>query len=378
MRYFFPVACVACLVILAGCPAPQPGDVAALGREIFFDKDLSNPPGQACASCHVPESGFADPYQAVSHGAFQIRFGFRNAPSITYAAFSPALHFDPTVRPGIMEGMYVGGMFWDGRVDTLEEQAKQPLLNSVEMNATKDSVVAAIRKASYAGLFLRVFGLDSLGDVDKAYDNAAHALAEFMRSSEVNPFSSKFDCSQKGQVQLSDAEQNGYALFTGKAKCANCHTATSETEGVPPLFTSFGYQNTGNPRNPDNPYYFMPASINPDGENFVDLGLGAFLRKSGMSEADAAKQDGKVKIPSLRNCALTAPYMHNGGFETLRDVIVFDNTRDVVTGYTPEVPQNVHRHMPPMMGTFGQLGLTDQEIDDIVAFLQTLTDGYQP
>ena len=111
---------------------------------------------------------------------------------------------------------------------------------------------------------------------------------------------------------------------------------------------------------------------------YIDRGLGDFLRSAGYSAA-AAKEDGKFKIPSLRNCAITAPYEHNGVFKTLREVVMFNNTRDIPgAGWpAPEVPRNVHRHMPPMPRTFGQLGLTDQQVDDIVAFLGTLTDGFQ-
>jgi cytochrome c peroxidase len=178
-----------------------------------------------------------------------------------------------------------------------------------------------------------------------------------------------------GLVALTDSEAQGLALFTGKAKCSNCHSLENPDPvafpGLKPLFTNFGHQNTGVPANPENLYYKMPQKFNPDGKNFVDLGLGAVVGDP--------KENGKFKIPSLRNCAVTPPYMHNGYFKTLREVIVFNNTRDVPgSGYpAPEVPENVHRHMPPMPGTFGQLGLTKQEINNIVAFLKTLTDGYE-
>jgi cytochrome c peroxidase len=148
----------------------------------------------------------------------------------------------------------------------------------------------------------------------------------------------------------------------------------------PALFTNFGYQNLGVPRNPELPYYSLPSPLNPDGEDYVDLGLGGFLRQIGVPEEQAAMEDGKFKISSLRNCAITAPYEHNGVFKTLKEVVMFNNMRDVPeAGYPPpEVPQNVHRHMGNMPRTFGKLGLTEQQVDDIVAFLETLTDGYTP
>jgi cytochrome c peroxidase len=215
----------------------------------------------------------------------------------------------------------------------------------------------------------------------------------------VNPYTSKFDAWQAGKAPFTAAESRGFALFTGKAKCKNCHSADPGPDGKP-LFTNFGYQNTGVPRNAGLPFYRLPADLNPDGEKFMDRGLGDVLRKAGVAEADAAREDGKFKIPSLRNVAATPPYMHNGVFTTLRQVVVFNNTRDVAERPAAEVPQNVHRHTSarhgaqhgmqhgagahghrPMAveeGTFGRLGLTDQEVDDVVAFLETLTDGYRP
>ncbi len=358
-----------------------------LGKKLFFDTNLSKPVGQSCASCHEPAFGFADPrsYLPVSEGAIPSRFGNRNAPSAAYAMFSPELYYDPTMRPGIMEGMYVGGLFWDGRVDTLEEQAKQPFVNPLEMhNPNKKIVVLSVRQSEYAGLFKQVFGSSAFKYAELAYEYVAEALAAYMRSPEVNPFTSKYDYWKKGEAEFTDSEARGYMLFTNitmmGAKCANCHSVSSDESQSPSLFTNFGYQNVGTPRNPELLYYFLPLPLNPAGDNYVDRGLGDFMRSAAYPEEQAAKEDGKFKIPSLRNCAVTAPYEHNGVFKTLRDVVVFNNTRDVPgAGWpAPEVAENVHRHMPPMPRTFGQLGLTDQQVDDIVVFLQTLTDGYQP
>ncbi len=255
----------------------------------------------------------------------------------------------------------------------LEEQAKLPFLNHLEMNSpNKATVILKINTGGYAKLFRNVCGLKAYKNIDSAFNCVANALAAYMRTPEVNPFTSKYDAWKAGQAQLTAAENNGYLLFTGQAKCTNCHTE--------PYFTNFGHQNIGVPRNPDLPYYNLPKRLNPDGQNFIDLGLGGFLRSSGVPEDQAAKEDGKFKIPSLRNVALTAPYEHNGYFQTLREVVVFNNTRDVPEANwpAPEVAQNVHRHMPPEPGTFGELGLSDVQIDNIVAFLQTLTDGYKP
>jgi len=306
----------------------------------------------------------------VSAGVLPGRYGDRNSPSAAYAAFSPPLHFDPTMRPGIMEGMYVGGQFWDGRANTLEEQAMGPPLNPLEMHNPDEQTVVEKLRLGYEAQFTELFGAGSLDDVKTAYSLMAQAIAEYERSPELCRFDSKYDqhVANPEAVPLTDSESRGLALFTGNAKCANCHSMDTSLAGKA-LFTSFGYQNIGVPKNPANPFYFLPKSLNPDGADYVDLGLGAFLNDP--------KLNGKHKIPTLRNVALTSPYMHNGFFKTLREIVDFDNTRDVVSSWPPaEVSENVHRHMPPMPGTFGRLGLTDDEIDDIVAFLMALTDGY--
>lgn len=355
-------------------------ELVALGRAIFFDPNLSRPIGQSCASCHDAAAGFADPnHLAVSEGAIESRVGNRNAQSIAYAMFSPELYYDDqNLTPAIPEGQYKGGLFWDGRASTLAEQAKQPFLNPLEMhNPNLKTVVHSVRQSNYAGLFASIFGPASLKNEEQAFEYIAQALAAYMRSPEVSPFTSKYDYWKKGEAEFTDAELRGYMLFQpmGKGRCANCHA-----EGELGLFTNFGHQNLGTPANPDLPYYEMPPAINPDGSSYVDRGLGDFLRSIGVSEEEAAKEDGKFKIPSLRNCAVTAPYTHNGVHQTLRDVVVFNNTRDLPdAGWPePEVAENVHRHPMEMPGTLGRLGLTDQEIDDIVAFLETLTDGYVP
>ncbi len=363
---------------------PVLNPIEQLGKNIFFDANLSRPVGQSCASCHDPGFGFADPAgTAVSHGAVQGRVGNRNAPSVSYAAFSPQMYFDPTTTPAIPEGQYKGGLFWDGRADTAEAQALQPFLNPLEMhNPDQKQVVLAVRQSDYADLFRQVFGQDAFKDLDNAFDCIGQAIAAYERSAEVNPFTSKFDYWKKGQAAFTEAELRGYMLFTDTtmmgAKCANCHSVSADESVAPSLFTNFGHQNLGVPRNPELPFYFLPKPLNPAGASYIDLGLGDFLRSIGVSEELAAKEDGKFKIPSLRNCAVTAPYEHNGVFKTLREVVMFNNTRDVPGAGWPasEVPQNVHRH-PSMDRTLGKLRLTDQQVDDIVAFLMTLTDGYQ-
>lgn len=334
-----------------------------LGKRLFYDKNLSTPPGQACADCHSPEAGFGDanPNLPVSQGVHKDRFGKRNDLTAAYASFSPAFHYDAN------ENAYVGGYFWDGRAATLEEQAKGPFLNVLEMaNPNEEVVIEKIRRSDYADLFREVFGPDALRNTARAYNLAAQAIAAYERSSELNQFSSKYDFYLKKKVQLSEQQMKGLVLFEDKNKgnCAACHPSRPGPDGSPPLFTDYTYDNLGIPKNPENPFYYLPKQFNPDGVAFVDQGLGAVVNKT--------EHNGKFKVPSLRNIARTSPYSHNGFFKTLRQIVVFYNTRDLGLWPPPEVAANVNRD------ELGNLGLTQQEVDDIVAFLCTLTDGYDP
>jgi len=331
-----------------------------LGKQLFFDTSLSSPAGQSCSSCHQPNAGFADPDKEipVSRGANPDRFGNRNTPSAAYASFSPEFHFDDD------EGIFFGGQFLDGRAATLEEQAMQPFLNPAEMaNADKTTVVAKVSQAKYAGEFKALYGETIFNDVELAFSKIAGAIAAFERSAEVSPFSSKFDQFIAGSVSLSDAELRGMNLFNraDKGNCAACHPSAGESPETPPLFTDFSYDNLGVPANPDSPFLTQALELNPDGADFVDFGLGGRL-------GDIA-ENGKFKVPSLRNIAITGPYMHNGVFDTLEEVLDFYSDRDA-SGIIPEVADNVNSD------ELGALGLNAQEKADIIAFLKTLTDGY--
>jgi len=334
-----------------------------LGKKLFFDENLSTPVGQSCATCHAPETGFANPNAdyPVSQGVHKDRFGNRNDLPAAYAAFSPPFHYDTE------EGLYVGGQFWDGRAADLAEQAKGPFVNPLEMaNPDEKTVVDKVRSSEYADLFREVFGTAAFDDPNNAYDLIADAIAAYERSSELNQFNSKYDLYLAGKVALTQQELRGLALFEDedKAKCAECHPSEPGDDGTPPLLTDFTYDNLGVPQNPENSFYYLPKELNPDGVHFVDLGLGG--------ELDKLSENGKFKVPSLRNIARTAPYLHNGIFKNLRQVVVFYNTRDVGPWAPPEVRANVNRD------ELGDLGLTEQEVDDIVAFMLTLTDGYNP
>jgi cytochrome c peroxidase len=358
-----------------------------LGKHLFFDTNLSAPPGQSCAACHGPDWGFAGPNPAINAagavypGAVLTRFGNRRPPTSAYAGESPVLHYD------VGDDVWIGGMFWDGRAtgwtldDPLAEQAQGPFLNPLEQNLPHPRMaVIKVSQSEYADLFEQVWGegsLDFVGDVDGTYERIARSIAAYERSSEVNPFSSKFDL---GRDLFTPEEEWGLSLFNDptKGNCAACHPTVPDPEFDPDhaLFTDFTYDNLGLPKNPENPFYAMPPKWNRDGADWIDPGLGGFLVGTEY-EDHAAANYGKHKVPTLRNVDmrpdpdLTRAFGHNGVFKSLLDIVHFYNTRDVESWPEPEVPENMNTD------ELGNLGLTPSEEAAIVAFLKTLTDGYE-
>ncbi len=385
MKFKVVSAVLAILMIGFSASAGALTDVEKLGGMIYRDTNLSINSNQSCMTCHHPAAGFADPVNRrdpdnfpVSEGSVPGSYGGRNAPSAAYAGFSPIFQWDDS-----LDG-YVGGMFWDGRAtgeelgDPLAEQARGPFLNPVEMGLTKDEVVNRVAASWYAGFFMSVYEGTDWSDVDGTYDNIARAIAAFERSRAVTRFNSKFDrfwkeCRSAGidvsaigvSVDPADiptriltrGELKGLALFNGKAGCAACHATTDFEPGViPPLFTDYTYDNLGIPTNPR--VYELAGGAPPD------LGLGGRLGQD--------DQNGKFKVPTLRNAAKSAPYGHNGYFPTLALIINFYNQRDVPGSawheLLPEVPENVN------VNEIGDLGLSGREEWWIEAFLHTLTD----
>ena len=349
-----------------------------LGESLFFDTTLSRPGGQSCGSCHSPSVAFTDPNKnsPTSAGVHANLFGSRNAPTAMYSAYSPVFRFDTDIQD------YVGGQFLDGRAATLEDQAMAPFLNPIEMaNPDRASVIQKLRDGPNAAAFLSVHGANALTDVDHAYDLLVKTLASYERSPALSPFSSKYDAYLAGKATLTTRETHGLQLFEDPAKgnCAACHSSQASANGTPPLFTDFTYDNIGVPRNTASLFYTLPAALNPDGSAFIDLGLGG-------TTGDSA-DNGRFKVGTLRNVALTGPYTHNGYFNDLWQVVDFYNTRDIkpvcISPFTSadqaerlgcwpaaELPGTVNHD------ELGNLGLTAADVDDIVAFLGTLTDGF--
>jgi len=324
-----------------------------LGKKIFFDKNFSNPAGQSCASCHMPNRGFADADSLpVSKGILHASFGHRNAPSISYLAFTPNFYFDS------VEQTYVGGFFWDGSAKTLSEQAMNPLLNHIEMNnSDKKMVVSHIKNSEYKDLFLYAFGPHSLDSIEIAFECITHAIEEFEETKEISPFTSKFDYYTRGLIDFTESEKRGLKIFndTAKGNCAACHPSTPDKISGAILFTDFTYDNLGLPQN--------SCILDLCKDYKTDMGLGAIVNDS--------LHNGKFKVPTLRNVAATPPYFHNGIYKTLKETVEFYNERDSGKFGKAEVNSTVNKD------ELGNLKLTGQEVNDLIAFMQTLTDGYK-
>lgn len=384
MIRIFLIAVLGCLMAFAAPAFAQPTDEEILGEELYFDENLSINNNQSCASCHLPATGFADPDQQfpTSEGSVAGLFGGRNAPSAAYAAFAPKFYWDGAA------GLFVGGQFWDGRADTLKDQAAGPPTNPVEMALPDKAAVVERLQANpvYQNLFFNAYGID-LASVDlndgvkvaEVYDAMAKAIGVFERTEDFTRFNSIYDLAVAGQASLTNKELRGLRLFNHKAKCALCHLTTTTTAPngvtVPALFTDFTYDNLGLPKN--------KALDLIAGPQPVDLGLGG--RPDVAALDPNGEQKGKFKVMSLRNIELTAPYGHNGVFETLEEIVHFYNTRDVLPpcdpilgsddpgfGDTcwpePEYPDTVN------MDELGDLKLNKWQEACLVAFLKTLTD----
>jgi cytochrome c peroxidase len=381
-----PVAAALMSIGLASCGGdstsltpPPPPTAASVGAKIFVDTSMSASGRQSCATCHDLSAGLAAPNAlAVQPGGANLeQTGVRNTPSAAYLKAAGVFHVNDQGHPA-------GGLFWDGRVDTLAAQAAEPLVNPIEMaNADHAAVIAKLRNASYADDFRTVFGATVFDDVETAYSQMTAAIAAFeTEDPRFNAFSSKFDDVQRGTASFTAAEARGFALFTDPAKgnCAACHPATADPVAGAALFTDHTFINIGVPRNPE-----IPANADPA---YFDLGL----CNRPEIVAHQPQACGAFKVPSLRNVALRKSYFHNGRFHTLKDVLTWyaqrdtnpekfypvapDGTVNQFDDVPPQYQANVLRQFPPYDGQPGQQPiLTDAEIDDLISFLGTLTDA---
>lgn len=348
-------------------------ELSDLGRALFNDPSLSRNGQQSCATCHAPEFAFTDPREnatgkAVSLGADGTSLGDRNTPTLSYAFLSPAFHQDD-------KGRYKGGQFWDGRADDLVSQAGQPMLNPVEMAMPdKAAVVERLRdNPYYTDTFSSLFGENALDDVERAFDHATRALAAYQSTEEFAPFDSKYDRFLRGEEKLTAQEEFGQTVFL-TWNCRLCHQLQKQGVATRETFTSFEYHNIGVPVN------HAVREANGLGPGHVDRGL---LERPGI---DDPAQAGRVKVPTLRNIAVTAPYMRNGVFEDLRTAVLFYNkytSRRPISQINPETGEpwgdpEVAENLSLAELRSG-LMLDDARVDALVAFLETLTDRrYEP
>ena len=365
----------------------------ALGRKLFFDPALSASGQMSCASCHDPARGFspANDRAVQSGGKDMAQAGLRAVPSLTYLQAAPSFteHYYDSADEGddSIDNGPSGGLTWDGRMDRGRDQAAFPLLSPFEMaNENAAAVVMRARKAGYDAELAAIYGAAILEDDAKAYAALTHALEVFEQSAhDFYPYSSKYDAYLKGQTKLTAQEARGLKLFEAadKGNCASCHRSQPDFNGAPPQFTDYGFIALGLPRNKA-----IPANADPD---WHDLGLCGPLRTDLAGRTDYC---GLFRTPSLRNVALRKTFFHNGLVHSLREAVAFYVERDTqpekwfprgADGRIAKFDDLPARYLtnvntdPPFGGKPGDRpALSPSEIDDIVAFLDTLTDGYAP
>lgn len=359
-----------------------------LGKKLFFDANLSLTRNTSCATCHDPEHGFIDARFSESNqnqnifinGAFSVgddgsSLGARNTPTASYAQFNPVFGKNS-------DGDYIGGQFHDGRAVDLTDQAARPPLDIAEMMMPdKNSVVNRIKENSeYVNAFEDLFGVSIFDDINASFTAMAESIATFEKTEEFAPFDSKYDRWKKGTYTFTTEEEGGYVLFFSQANtsCVTCHSINSQSEASSnELFTNFKYENIGTPRN----ISAMDArfALGLQESNAVFKGLGSTVEAT---DINYTTHLGKTKVPTLRNIAITAPYMNNGVFTKLRTVLEFydhigeDNAN--LHPLNPETNQawGINDHQATINHTdLLQKSMNDAKIRNLEAFLRTLTDA---
>ncbi len=350
-------------------PAPS-AELPDLGKALFFDTNLSANRTQACASCHDPAMAFTDSRDngvsgAVSLGDDGKSLGDRNAPTITYAKLIPGFGRDD-------QGEIAGGTFYDGRAASMVEQAGKPFTNPLEMNLPDDAaVVERVREnsAHVAGL-KHHYGENIFDNTEAAFRAITESIVAFERTAQFAPFDSKYDRFLRGEYQLSPREELGRKLFFSQLfNCHSCHLVDIREDQQFEAFSNHRYHNIG-----------VPVNVTVRREN----GLGEAHRDLGLFEnpdIDDPAHAGKFRVPTLRNVAVTGPYMHNGVFQDLETVVLYynrftlSNTESQTNPETgrawgdPEVPDTVDLDLLVQGQPISQM-----QVGALVAFLETLTD----
>ncbi len=365
------VARVAVLLVCGSVFAkPTDDELAGLGQALFFDVNLSANRNQSCGSCHDPGRAFSDGRDNGAAGAVSLgddgeSLGDRNTPGTTYAFLIPDFHRND-------QGEYVGGYFLDGRAATMVDQAAEPFVNPIEMAMpNRAAVVDRVREnPAYVKFLESLFGDAIFSDTDEAFRGITESIVAFERTSAFATFDSKYDRFLRGEVELSTEEELGRVLFFSQlVNCSSCHLLDTREFFPGELFSNHRYHNIGIPTNR------QVRQKNGVGPDYRDLGL---LQNPAVADPAMA---GKFRVPSLRNVAVTGPYMHNGVFRDLRTAVIFYNRyllsnpqsqTNPETGKpwgNPEIAETVDLELLQA----GQ-PLADNHVDAIVAFLETLTD----
>jgi cytochrome c peroxidase len=407
-------------------PVAELSAVAQLGRKMFFDPSLSGSGQMSCSSCHSPAHAYGPPNDLVVQlgGPDLKRPGLRAVPSLRYLEHAPNFSIGPSKEmadndpppPELVAQMAAapagnikvasvakansaaaaaaeanvprGGLDWDGRANTLQLQALGPLLDPNEMdNHSATDVLERLEHAPYADDLKKLFGANIFKQRELALDEALFALARFQAEEpSFHPYDSKYDAVLAGKTTLSEPEARGLKLFDDpkKGNCSSCHIDRATLDGVfRPVFTDFQFEALGAPRNRD-----IPANSDP---HFHDLGLCGPMRKDYNT---APAYCGLFKTPTLRNTATRKVFFHNGVFHSLEEVMHFyveretdpakwypklaDGTVDRYNDLPPEHRGNIDIVDAPFDSKLGDPpALNETEIADIIAFLKTLTDGYQ-
>lgn len=342
-----------------------------LGEKLFFDTILSKNATQSCSTCHNPEHAFIDNRDngvggAGSLGDDQKSIGDRNTPTISYAMHNPKFHYDAK------KGEYIGGLFYDGRASTLQDQAEGPPLNPVEMALpSKEFLLERLKNhPSYAQELKELYGQNIFEDANKTYSSVAKAIASFEKSEQFAPFDSKYDRYLRGEYDLTPLEDLGRTLFfsNDNTNCASCHMQKKE-DAPNETFTNYQYHNIGVPQN-----HLLMAKNVVDAKTFRDHGLAK------NPNVNTPSQDGKIKVPTLRNIAVTAPYMHNGVFTKLSTVVEFyDKYANAQRTINPETSKKwddseITVGEKDMKLLKEAKPLNERKIKALVAFMNTLTD----
>jgi cytochrome c peroxidase len=392
--------------------------VAQLGRQIFHDPSLSSSGKLSCASCHSAEHAYGPPNdgEVMLGGRTLSRQGARAVPSLTYLERQPSFSIGPddpeaenvdlaqmaalgqqstraqkTATQTSQSAVNIvpqGGQFWDGRADTLQAQASIPLLDPREMDGGSiEKVAGKLRHAPYAKSFTDLFGENILRSPQMLVSEAMFAVARYqLEEPSFHPYTSKFDYWLEGKASLSESEMRGYRLFNDpdKANCGGCHISQPSPDGLPPLFTDHQYEALAAPRNAA-----LTDNKNP---RYFDLGVCGPIRTD---IADQKQYCGMFLTPTLRNTATRHAFFHNGVFHTLQQVLDFYNFRDTnpekiyphaadgtvqkFNDIPVQYQANVDVSDPPFDRHLGETpAMTAQDEADIIAFLNTLNDGYKP